>query len=134
MIEVENIYFQTNELIRASSIGGDYEHFMIMSTESPERYGDFITVEGIYVGDTEHCDDTLLTQNDLDDGAMKHTIPSDFIEKLIDTAKNELKNTVGEDGKGYVYVCRREDDDFTIGICTSTEPLKKATIDKWEKL
>ena len=134
MITVEDIYFREDELIRASSIGGEYEDFMIMSIESPERYGDFITVDGIYVGDTEHYEDKILTQQNLDDGAMKHTIPSDLIEKLVDTARTELEKTVGKEGIGYVYVCRREDDDFAIGICSSVEPLKKATEEEWQSI
>ena len=128
MVKVEDIFFKTDELIRANSLDEGYEEFMIMSTEFPERYGDFVTIQSIYVGDTEHYDDKMLSQKDLDNGAMTHSIPYDFIEKLINTAKDEL----GEDG--YIYVCRREDDDFAIGLCTSTEPLKKALIEEWGNL
>jgi len=134
MIHVEQVYFEEDELIRASSLDGDYENFMIMSIESPTRYSDFITVEGVYVGDTEHCDDKILTENDLADGAMKHSIPFDFEEELVGKARDELIKEVDQDGTAYIYICRREDDDFAIGVCTSTEPLKKATTEEWENL
>ena len=134
MIHVEQIYFKEDELIRANSLDSGYDNFMIMSTESPTRYGDFITVNVVYIGDTDYYDDTILTEKDLNNGAMKHYVLSDDEEKLVDTAKEELKKTIGEDGEGYVYVCRREDDEFAIGICTSPDPLKKATEEEWLSL
>jgi len=134
MINVEDIYFYKNELIRAASIDGDYEDFMIMSTEFPVRYCDFTTVDNIYIGDTDHCDDKILTQRDIDNGAMKHTIPLDILEEMVDTAKTELKKAIKKDEEGYVYICRREDDDFAVGICPSTEPLKKATEEEWQSI
>jgi hypothetical protein len=128
VIHVEDIFFKTDELIRANSLHAGYEDFMIMSIESPKRYGDFLTVQPIYVGDTEHYEDKILSQKDLDDGAMTHSISSDVIEKMVKTASLEL----GDDG--YVYVCRREDDDFAFGICSSPDPLKKATTEEWENI
>ena len=135
MIKVEEIYFKESELIRASSMDGDYENFMILSTERPERYLDFTTVNNIYFGDSEHADDVMLTERELEEGfAMIHSIGPDDKEKLIADSVRSLTDSKESNGSGFVYICQREDDDFAIGICVSTEPLKKATIEEWESL
>lgn len=134
MIQVETIFFEENELIRAANRGGDYENFMIMSTEHPKEYRDFIIVESLHFGDTDHYEDKILTQNDLDDGTIPSTPSCEAVEKLTEDAKKELGKEIGFNGDGYVYICTRADDDFAIGVCVSINPLKKATEEEWGSL
>jgi hypothetical protein len=136
MITVEEIYFKESELIRASSMDtGGYEDFMILSTERPERYGDFVTVNNIYFGDTEHHDDVMLTERELEEGlAMIHSVGPDDKEKLIADSVRALTDSKDSNGSGFVYICQREDDDFAIGVCVSNDPLRKAKIEEWEAL
>jgi len=135
MIEVIDLYFKKEELIRARGIDSDYEDFMILSTECPKRYGDFITVNNTYFGDTAHYEDVLLSQKDFDEGdAMTHSISPDIKEKFVNEATESFKKSSDFNGTGFVYVCQREDDDFAIGICVSSEPLRKAKLEEWEML
>jgi hypothetical protein len=131
LMVVEEIYFEKGDLVNSySSITGEYEDFMMMVTEDG-TVDDVIVVDDFYVGDTLTEDDIVLMPKDIDDGAIKHYPSEQVLKKVLKDAKKELTKDIGDDTKGYIYVCTREDNEFASGICISPDPLRKATQDDW---
>lgn len=66
----------------------------------------------------------------------EHKVPVLPKKELIDIQVESCKNTAGEDGE-YLYICRRKDDKFAVGIVASKYPLrmfKNEDVETYKKL
>jgi 3-dehydroquinate synthase class II len=131
-IVVEEIHFTNDEYVNSfSTITGEYTDFMMLTILGQGTFDDIIVLEDFYIGDTDTKDDVVLTQKDLEDGAITHVPSEQSLKKVIKEAREELIKDVGEEGVGYIYICSREDDEYAVGLAISEQPLRKATQDDW---